>query len=320
MRIEIIGAESLGVRGLCCFVEAGARKILIDPGIALGYVRNGFAPHPAQVAVGEAIREDIKKAWRLATDIVLSHYHGDHVPLVDANPYQLDVSEVADLNPGVRVWAKTAEYLSTKELNRSSALKASLDAKWQEGTLGRGSFIFSTPVPHGEKKEPGEKVMMTRIEDHTVFVHASDIQLLDDDTVDLVLEWKPDVLLAGGPPLYLQRLSSKQRNRAWENALRLANSVDRLILDHHLLRNREGLEWLRRLSMESGREVLCAADFMGKPRLLLEAERKALYDEMPVPPDWHQDYAEGKATTRGFHKFIPGHTVKNEKSGTSICK
>ena len=60
--------------------------------------------------------------------------------------------------------------------------------------------------------------------------------------------------------------------------------------------------------MESGREVLCAADFMGNPRLLLEAERKALYDAMLVPPDWHQDYAEGKTTTRGFHKFIRGHT------------
>ncbi|MBW1676020.1 MAG: hypothetical protein JRF30_00430 [Deltaproteobacteria bacterium] len=47
------------------------------------------------------------------------------------------------------------------------------------------------------------------------------------------------------------------------------------------------------------------------PRLLLEAERKALYDAMLVPPDWHQDYAEGKTTTRGFHKFIRGHMVKN---------
>ena len=310
MQIEIIGAESLGVRGLCCLVEAGARKILIDPGIALGFVRNGFAPHPAQVAVDEAIREHIKKAWQLATDIVFSHYHGDHVPLVDANPYQLDFSEVAGLNPGVRIWAKAPEDLSTKELNRSSALKASLDAQWHEGTLGRGSFVFSMPVPHGEKTEPGEKVIMTRIEDHTVFVHASDIQLLDDETVDFILEWKPDILLAGGPPLYLKRLSSEQRTRAWKNALRLANSVPTLILDHHLLRNEEGLEWLRGLSLESGRKVVCAADFMGKPRLLLEAERKALYDEMPVPPDWHQAYGEGKTTTRGFHKFMPGHMVK----------
>jgi hypothetical protein len=37
MQIEILGTESLGVRGLSCLVEAGDRKIVIDPGLALGY-------------------------------------------------------------------------------------------------------------------------------------------------------------------------------------------------------------------------------------------------------------------------------------------
>jgi len=72
--------------------------------------------------------------------------------------------------------------------------------------------------------------MMTRIKDDNVFVHASDIQLLDDDTVDLVLKWQPDILLVGGPPLYLEQLSLNLRNRAWQNAVRLAASVDILIL------------------------------------------------------------------------------------------
>lgn len=56
MHIDILGAESLGVRGLCCVVEAKGRKIVIDPGLALGYQREGLLPHPAQVAVGERIR------------------------------------------------------------------------------------------------------------------------------------------------------------------------------------------------------------------------------------------------------------------------
>jgi len=300
MKIEIIGAESLGVRGLCCFVAVAEQKILIDPGIALGFLRKGQAPHPAQVAVDEVIREKIIKAWGLATDIVFSHFHGDHVPLVDANPYQLDAARVADLNPGVRIWTKSPEFLSAKERERSAALKERLDARWQEGTPGVDPLRFSVPVPHGEKTERNERVMMTRIEDDTVFVHTSDIQLLDDDTVDLVLEWQPDILLAGGPPLYLEQLSSGLRNRAWQNAVRLAGSVDMLILDHHLMRSREGLQWLDRLLSESGRRVLCAADFMREPRRFLEAERKTLYDKIPVPLGWHQNYAEGKATTRGF--------------------
>jgi len=62
MKIEIIGAESLGVRGLGCFVTVGKQKILIDPGIVLEFLRNGQQPHPAQVALGEVIREKIIKA------------------------------------------------------------------------------------------------------------------------------------------------------------------------------------------------------------------------------------------------------------------
>ena len=305
MKIEIIGAESLGVRGLCCFVSVAEQKILIDPGIALGFLRKGQEPHPAQVAVDEVIREKIIQAWGLATDIVFSHFHGDHVPLSDANPYQLDVARVADLNPGVRIWTKSPEFLSAKERKRSVVLKERLDARWQEGTQGVDPLRFSVPVPHGEKTKRYETVMMTRIEDDTVFVHTSDIQLLDDDTVDLVLEWRPDILLAGGPPLYLEQLSSELRNQAWQNAVRLAGSVDTLILDHHLMRSLEGLHWLDRLFFESGRRALCAADFMRAPRRLLEAERKTLYDEIPVPLGWHQDYAEGKATTRGFQAFGP---------------
>ena len=303
MKIEILGAESLGVRGLCCFVTVAEKKILIDPGMALGFLRRGQAPHPAQVATAEVIREKIIQAWGLATDIVLSHLHGDHVPLADANPYQLDAARVADVNPGVRIWTKPPEFLSARERKRSAALKERLDARWQEGTPGVDPLQFSVPVPHGEKTEHNDRVMMTRIEDDIVFVHAPDIQLLDDDTVDLVLGWQPDILLAGGPPLYLEQLSSALRNRAWQNAVRLANLVDILILDHHLMRSLEGLEWLDRLFLESSRRVLCAADFMETPRRLLEAQRKTLYERMPVPLGWHQDYAEGKASTKGFHAF-----------------
>ena len=304
MEIEIIGAESLGVRGLCCFVAVAGQRILIDPGIALGFLRNGQAPHPVQVAVGEVIREKIIRFWERATDIVFSHFHGDHVPLVDANPYQLNASRVAGLNPGVRIWTKSAEFLTAKEQERFIALKGRLDARWLEGKPGVDPLRFSVPVPHGKKTKRNENVMMTRIADETVFVHTSDIQLLDNDTVDLVLGWQPDILLAGGPPLYLEQLDSALRSRAWQNALRLADSVDTLILDHHLMRSGEGLQWLDRLSSESGRRAICAADFMSVRRRLLEAGRKTLYKKIPVPLGWHRNYAKGKATTGEFQNLI----------------
>ncbi|MGC9395911.1 MAG: hypothetical protein ACP5J4_13785 [Anaerolineae bacterium] len=91
---------------------------------------------------------------------------------------------------------------------------------------------------------------------------------------------------------------------AWENALRLARQVDTLILDHHLLRSEEGLPWLDRLSSEAGHRVICAADFLERPRRLLEARREQLYEEMPVAKGWHEAYARGDADTRGYRDYV----------------
>ena len=306
MHIEILGAESLGVRGLSCVVEIENRTIVIDPGLALGYRRYGLFPHPAQVAVGEQVRRRIIAELKDATDVVMSHFHGDHVPLPDANPYQLEAQQVAPLCRTVRFWAKGPAGLSHNMLRRKKSLCTVLgrDLPNAEGQ-GDGPLAFSLPVPHGERNGRLGTVMMTRIEDEdTVFVHASDIQLLDGEAVSLILAWQPDIVLVGGPPLYLRWLSSKQRWGAWRNARQLARHVDTLILDHHLLRCEEGLSWLDRLSSETGHRVICAADFMGQPRCLLEARREQLYDEMPVPEGWHEAYAHGDADTLRYRDYV----------------
>ena len=127
-----------------------------------------------------------------------------------------------------------------------------------------------------------------------IFVHASDIQLLDDLTVDELIDWGPDIVLAGGPPLYLGRLSKAERERAWDNAVRLAQHIEVVILDHHLMRSEEGAMWLDTLSMAIGKKIYCAADYMDQPRRLLEADRAGLYEHIPVPDGWHDAYAKGR--------------------------
>jgi predicted metallo-beta-lactamase superfamily hydrolase len=160
-------------------------------------------------------------------------------------------------------------------------------------------------VPHGEPDTNLGAVMMTRIEDGDgVFVHASDIQLLDGEAVSLILAWQPGIVLVGGPPLYLPWLSLEQRDRAWANALRLARAVDTLILDHHLLRSEEGLSWLERLASRTSHRVICAAEFMGHPLHLLEARRVQLYEELTVPDGWHKAYAQGDADTSANQDFV----------------
>ena len=122
MKIRILGTESLGVRGLSCEVVVENRKIVIDPGLSLGYRRYGLLPHPAQVAVGEQTRSRIATALSDATDIVLSHFHGDHIPLPDANPYQLSAHQVATMLRKVRLWSKGPESISRHMASRRDAL------------------------------------------------------------------------------------------------------------------------------------------------------------------------------------------------------
>lgn len=302
MKIKILGTESLGVRGLSCLVEKGNQVIVIDPGLALGYHRYGLLPHPVQVAVGERVREQILSALTQATDVVFSHYHGDHIPLVNPNPYQLDLKKAAPLLQDTNIWAKGLEGLSPQMATRRSALTEVFGRAFLE-VEGRslGGLSFSRSVPHGQHNSKLGMVMMTRIEDEgQVFVHASDIQFLDEEPISLILDWEPDVVLAGGPPLYLKFMGKELRSKAWQEALRLAKGVETLILDHHLLRSQEGLRWLEELSATAGDQVYCAADFMQTSCTMLEAHRKKLYEEIPIPKSWHAAYARGKASTQRY--------------------
>lgn len=306
MSLEIIGAESMGVRSLCCQVTFQDRRIVIDPGVSLGYMRHGLLPHPVQIAEGRRVREQILQALNDATDIVFSHFHGDHVPLLDANPYQLSIRSLPSRFRELRCWSKSDAGLSSKMSKRYRDLADLLGANMYiaEG-LSEGPLSFSRAVPHGVWSSITGTLMMTRIKmDNRVFVHASDIQLLDDATVDRVINWLPDIVLAAGPPLYLDRLTKVERECAWHNALRLASNIDVVILDHHLMRSVEGEVWLDELSAAVGKKVYCAADYMGRPRRLLEAQRVQLYGNMPVPDSWHDYYAEGLVDTDEYFNAI----------------
>ena len=170
-----------------------------------------------------------------------------------------------------------------------------------EGRTQEG-VTFSESMIHGEESRREVTVMMTKIEeDGQVFVHAPGIELLNDKAISQILDWEPDIALVDGTPLYLHnRLSGALIKKAWSNAKRLSQNINILILDHHIMRNYEGIKWIKRLSKEMKNNVICAADFMKVPRMLLEAKRRSLYKYMYVPDGWHEAYAKGKVTTNHY--------------------
>jgi predicted metallo-beta-lactamase superfamily hydrolase len=296
--IEIIGTESLGVRGLSCVITTDTRCIVIDPGVALGYLRHGLLPHPLQVATGVRVRQRIVEVLKEATDIVLSHFHGDHIPLRQANPYQLAIRDLPLYCKDTCCWSKSPDSQPKHVKQRAADIMEFFGTDFHDAEgCTAGPLAFSKGVPHGGRKDgTASQVMMTRIDlGDRVFVHASDIQLLDAATIEQIINWKPDIVLAAGPPLYLSALSTDQRMDAWENGLRLAQNVEIVILDHHLMRDLQGPEWLTALSVEVGKKIYCAADFMQTDRRLLEAQRASLYKTNPVPQGWHEDYEKRAA-------------------------
>src|SRR6056297_2667573 len=179
--LRILAAESLGVRGHCCVVEGVGRKVLIDPGLALGYRRHGLKPHRIQVGVGCFLRRRILMEAADATDIVFSHSHGDHVPLAKANPYQVSLEKALPVFQGKRLWGLDPAGLSGVFSQRARDLAESLPLRFvpPEG-LRDGDLAFSSLVCHGECNGSGGKVIMTLVGD---FLHASDIQLIEEDSL-----------------------------------------------------------------------------------------------------------------------------------------
>ena len=303
MQIEVLGSESFGARSLACVVRTENRVIVIDPGVALARIRFSLFPHPLEVAAAARIKESILSALAGATDVVISHYHGDHMPMRAEDPYQLPVEALPPLGEA-RFWCKGPENISRLSSRRRKELSAFLGFSLpnSEGD-NSGCISFSRPVPHGVRGKGFGEVLMTRIrEGDEVFVHCSDIQLLDREAVLSVLAWEPTTVLASGPPVYLSHRVPEVETEAFENGLLLAGNVDTLILDHHLLRSFSGYRWLKELGKAAGKEnrVLCAAEYMGEKPNLLEARREAHYRELPVPAGWHEAYARGEA---GFEEY-----------------
>jgi hypothetical protein len=100
--------------------------------------------------------------------------------------------------------------------------------------------------------------------------------LLADEPVDRILEWAPTIVLASGPALYRDP-SAEEMAGAERRLLRIAEVADTCIVDHHILRDLDGMVWLDKVAARARGRVCCAADFMGLPRALLEARRAELY-------------------------------------------
>lgn len=291
-------------------MEAQGHKVLIDPGISLGFTRWGLHPHPIQAAAGDIIRKEIIEAWRSATDIVVSHPHGDHIPLPDANPFQLHLRSVIGLNDDAKIWIIGGTYALGRARIRLEALEEAFHGKVVEverDGLSSGPISFHGPVPHGEGSHTMVMLTMVDYGDGRV-LHVPDTQLTSKEAVETILTLKPDVVVTDGPALYRYIRDPWRTRRSLEKAKMnlelMSRIVDMVIVDHHLLRCNEGLAWLRRVRRKikhhDGSTILTAAEYMGRPLLMLEAWRRTLYKVFPIDDNWFIPSQHYEATLKNY--------------------
>lgn len=281
MRIQPLAFDSMGTRSMATYVETRDARILIDPGVALGPRRYGLPPHPMEF---ERLEEHWRRICQYATKaevIIVTHYHYDHHV-----PEQTEIymgKAVLIKNPVVNI-NKSQRRRAAFFLEKLGDLPESLDyCEDREFIFGETTIRFSQPVYHGTNDKLGYVVELSVTEGEDKFLFTSDVEGPSlENQVTFIIEENPNIIFADGPMTYMlgYRYSKLSLRETLENLGRVLRKtrVEELVVDHHLLRDREWKEKMQPLYDKAGEvRILTAAEFAGLENEPLEARRKELY-------------------------------------------
>ncbi len=283
LKIYPIAFDSLGVRSMATYLETPDLRLFIDPSAALGPSRYKLPPHRLEEEALQRFLSLIKDLLKETDIVVITHYHFDHYS-----------PELAQLYRKAKLYIKhPSENINKSQQNRASQFLRGLDSDQVEiadgGSLriGNTKILFSSPVPHGPNDRLGYVIEVAVILGDDRFLFTSDVQgFLTDDSLELPLAVRPQLIISDGPPTYFLGTKFKpwHFNAFKEKTKRLISELSGdlrwLVMDHHLLRD---LRWRRRLAeaqdyaKERGVEVLSIPELLGIPFNTLEALRKELY-------------------------------------------
>ena len=284
MKIVPLAADSLGVRSMATYVEAGATGMLLDPGATLAPQRYGLPPSQEE---GEALKranDRISAYAGRARYIFVSHYHEDH--------FRSDPATYA----GRVVLVKDPRRMVTgAQARRAEALWKALDGPARVQAADGASIVtqdfelrVSPPLPHGaEGTGLGYVVALTIVDhhEHQRFVFASDVQgPLSAVASAWLIKARPTTLYLSGPPSYVEReVGTAAIDRGIDNLRRILDATGcRVIMDHYAVRDPRFSTRFQTL-WETGR-VVTAAAHLGLTAQPLEARRDRLWAPVRKPP------------------------------------
>ena len=308
IRIVQLAAESLGVRSMCTFVETSDFRILLDAGVSLCPNRFGFPPHPMEFKAIVDCRRKIAEAAEKAEIVTLSHYHFDHhTPSYEdwlcnwttatetaRQIYERKIVLIKNPKEKINYSQRRRGWMFQKTGGKYAEKLEIADGK--TFIFGKATKLsFSEPVFHGPENSALGWVLMTTIEyQGEKFMFAPDIQgPMSTYTLQIISEERPQLIMIGGPPLYLARfkVDEGQIHAGMKNLEKVVQTVPYTILEHHILRDENWREKTKKIfdaAHDAGCEVLTVAEFLGKKNVFLEARRKRLFLEDPPSKDFEK--------------------------------
>ncbi|HDN83646.1 MAG TPA: hypothetical protein ENG50_04710 [Candidatus Altiarchaeales archaeon] len=284
MKIIPVAFDSLGVRSMCTFLRTD-KKILIDPGAALGPSRYGLPPHKLEIEKLYELKNEIEKYAKEAEILTISHYHYDHYSPDNPEMYKNKVLLIKHPKEKIN---RSQFGRASRFLEQIGNLPKKLEfADGKSFEFGKTKIKFSKPCFHGSKNSKLGYVIMCSISyKNRKILHASDVQgpILEETSREIISE-NPDLLIISGyPTLFLGwRFSAKDFEKSLSNLIDILEKtkVEKVILDHHLVRDlhyKEKISKVLKAAKEFGKEILTAAEYLGKEPEFLEALRKELYE------------------------------------------
>ncbi|MEM4925012.1 MAG: hypothetical protein QW448_00545 [Thermofilaceae archaeon] len=291
-KIELypLGEESLGVRSMTLGVVTPDVAILLDAGVSLAPRRFGLPPHPKEFEAAREARERITSFAARCDVVTISHYHLDHYTPSFTSYYEwCDRSIFEKTYAGKLILAKRPDRsVSFNQRKRAAILLRELgevgcrviEADGSRLILGRTYIETLGPFPHGAESPMGSVVSFLIEYGGTRIVFAPDVQgPMESRAAKAIISLKPSLVVVGGPPLYLEgrKVDKEMVRRGLENLAAISRST-KAVVCHHTLRDEE---WLNKLASGGIPAALTYAELLGIEMKLLEARRRALYEEEP---------------------------------------
>jgi len=270
MDINLICSDSMGVRSMAMFVQTDI-KIMIDPSASLGPYRYGLKPTVTEYKKLIEFKRKIKEFANTSDIIIITHYHYDHY----------DPEE--DFYHGKKLLIKDGE----KNINRSQKIRFNFfkdkikDYEFADGKeyiFGRTKIKFSKPFHHGNEKSVLGYVISVVIESTKKIIFTSDVEgPVLESVADFIISENPELVIIDGPPTYFlgYKFSQNDFERSYNNLKRIVKEIDKVVIDHHLLRDLKYRERLHDVYLLGN--AITYAEYNNQEINMLEAHRKDLY-------------------------------------------